>query len=106
MQQQTPKKSIGAILAFIVTALIASILLISAFVYLVGDLIGSHLLAMVIVGGVCAIASWMIYTLSLRPTLRRWEEQLTTIFEVAQAARRAYDLAMEHIISRIFKMWE
>ncbi|MFI3291993.1 MAG: hypothetical protein SNG27_02330 [Rikenellaceae bacterium] len=103
MQHQTPLKSLGATVAFVVTALIASILLISSFVFFLGEIIGSHLLSMVIVGGVCAIVSWAIYSISLKPIIREWEEQLTTIYEVANAARKAYEWCVEYLITKLFK---
>ncbi len=93
----------GAAVTFLVTALIASILLISAFVLFLGEIIGSHLLAMVIVGAGCAIASWAIYSISLRPTIREWQEQLSTIYEVAHAARKAYDWSVEYLIEKLLK---
>ncbi len=103
MQHQSPQKSIWASVAFILTALIASILLISAFVLFLGEVIGSHLLAMVIVGGVCAIASWVIYSSSIRPIIREWEERVSTIYEVARSIRKAYEWMVEYIIARLLK---
>ncbi len=98
------RSTLGATVAFVVTALVAAILLISAFVFWVGELIGSHLLAMVLVGGVCGVVSWIIYSSSLHPLIKRAEEQLTTIYEVASAARRAYTWSVEYVISRVFKV--
>lgn len=98
------KNSITATIAFIVTALIAAILIVSAFVLFLGEIIGSHLLAMVIVGGGCAIAAWVIYTSSLRPIIQKLEEQITTIYEVAHAARQTYEWALKYIISYIMRI--
>ncbi len=103
MQHQSPQKSIGAGVAFIVTALIASILLISAFVLFLGEVIGSHLLAMVIVGGVCGVISWVIYSSSLKPIIREWQERLSTIYEVAQSLRKAYEWGVEYLMAKLLK---
>ncbi len=103
MERKNHTSTISATVAFIVTALISSILIVSALVFFIGELIGSHLLAMVIVAGVCGIISWIIYRSSLKPVIKEIEDQLTTIYEVANAAHRAYTWAVEYLISRIFK---
>ncbi len=94
---------LGATVAFVVTSLIASILLISAFVLFLGELVGSHLLAMVIVGGSCALAAWVIYTKSLKPVICKLQEQIDTIYMVADSIRKAYDWVVEYVISRVVK---
>ncbi len=103
MDKRSPISSLNAAIAFIVTALIASILLISALVLFLGEVIGSHLLSMVLVGGICGVASWVIYSNSLKPVIRELENQITTIYEVAHAARRAYEWTVEYVVAHIFK---
>ncbi len=103
MDNRTPLSSLNATIAFVVTALIAAILLFSAFVLFLGELLGSHLLAMLIVGCGCAIAAWIIYAHSLRPLIKALEEQINTIYEVATITRKAINWMVDNLLSTIIK---
>ncbi|MFI3319499.1 MAG: hypothetical protein SNH01_08235 [Rikenellaceae bacterium] len=101
---QNSQPTLGSAVAFIVTALIASILLISAFIFWLGEVIGSHLLAMVLVGGVCAVVSILIYRISLRPMIQEISHQISTIYEVSASAKRLLDWILNSAISWIDKI--
>ncbi len=103
MESHDTHSSLSAVVLFVATALISSVLLIAALVLFLGEVIGSHLLAMVLVGGVCGVVSWLIYNSSLKPLVRGVEEQITTIYEVAYGARRAYEWTVEYIMTRVLK---
>lgn len=76
---------------FVAAALISTSLLLIAVVLYIGDLIGSILLSLLIVGVTMALLAWLIYRGVLRPTFRAIGDQLKTIYDVASVAQVGYN---------------
>ena len=70
-------------IAFIVASLLGLALLSGALVVALGTLMNSILAALAIVGGVYIALALVIYFVSLRGTLQRWQQRLGTIYDVS-----------------------
>ncbi|MFI3269614.1 MAG: hypothetical protein SNG14_03530 [Rikenellaceae bacterium] len=89
---------------FVAAAVISTSLLLFAAVIYLGDLLGSLVLSLVIVGAVMALVAWSIYRGALRPLFRSIGEQLQTIYAVASAAEVGYNWILGKVESLIRRL--
>ncbi len=83
-----------ALAGFVLTAATAVVLLISTAVVWLAEAIRSLPAAMLILGTLCLVAAAVIYLVGLRDPLRRMQEQLETVYDVARSAREGYQWIM------------
>lgn len=89
---QTPAGNIvSSVLFFGVTAAIAIILFIDAFVMWLASLTGSVAIAALITGGFFAVLAAVIYLLAVRTAMRHIHERVETVYEVASRVKEGYD---------------
>lgn len=81
---------IASLVFFGLTALIAIYLLLTALVVWLADVTGSLIASTLIVGGFFAVIAAVIYLLSIREAVKHIREQIETVYEVAHAAKEAY----------------
>ena len=86
-----------ALIFFVLIAATGFVLLITTLVAWLAELMGSVVLATLIVCGACIIAALLIYLLALRRPLARMQDQLETVYEVARLARSGYDWVQERL---------
>ncbi|MFI3277674.1 MAG: hypothetical protein SNH28_02640 [Rikenellaceae bacterium] len=96
--------TLSCVVIFVITALISSTLLISSFILWLGDIIGSHLLAMVLVGVVCGVTAFTIYRISLHAMVSRLKEQIDTIYDVASTAQLLFRSGIKSILGWLSKL--
>lgn len=84
---------VGLIL-FSLSALMSILLLVSAFTVWLSELTGSLFVAMLLVGGFFLAVALLVYLLSLRYAIRRINDRLETIYDVAESAKRGYEWVM------------
>lgn len=75
----------------VVTAILSAILLVSAFVAWLAELIGSVKIPCLIVGSFMAIIAAIVYFVSLRSSFRQFGEELSVIYSVSRAVRSWID---------------
>lgn len=76
---------------FILSALIAIYLLLSAAVVGLAEALDSFIFSALIIGGFFAIAAVVIYLVSIREAINRMRERIETVYEVARIAKEGYD---------------
>lgn len=86
------KQLLLPLLSFAAAIIVATILLMTALVIWLTELIGSAPLAALIVAGVFLAASWLIYAVWTRPVIEYINQKLDTIYDVAFAARNGYEV--------------
>lgn len=91
-------------LMFVVMLSVALLLLSLALVLLLTELLGSILVALIIVGMTMLLISGIIYVTSLRGTIRRLQQRLNTIYDVSTIIVLAYQRATS-LIATISKLW-
>ncbi len=79
-----------ALVAFLMMVTTGAVLLLVALVIWVAELLGSLMLATLVVGGVSMLAAALIYVAALRRGLRTLRERVETVYDVAQSLREAY----------------
>lgn len=92
----------GPLVFFALTAVIAAGMLLTALLLWLAEIVGSTVLACIIVGGVFAIVAIIIYFASVRATIERFRENLDTVYEVSHLAKSGY----EWIIARIHALFD
>ncbi len=92
----------GPLALFTITAAIAAAMFLTAVVLWLSEILGSTVLACIIVGGVFAIVAIIIYFASVRTTIERFRENLDTVYEVSRLAKSGY----EWIIARIHALFD
>ncbi len=92
----------GPLALFAITAAIAAAMFLTAVVLWLSEILGSTVLACIIVGGVFAIVAIIIYFASVRATIERFRESLDTVYEVSHLAKSGY----EWIIARIHALFD
>ena len=88
----------GLLLALVGFALMAAmgvVLLVATLVVWLSALLGSMVWATLAGSLLCFVVAALIYFLSLRTTLQRLQEQMQTVYQVAEAAKEAYAWVME-----------
>lgn len=89
---QAPTGNIVASLVFFgVTAAIAIILFIDAFVMWLASLTGSVAVAALITGGFFAVLAAVVYLLSVRSAMKYVRDRIDTVYEVASRVKEGYD---------------
>lgn len=88
---QKPANIVESMLFFGVTAAIAIILFIEAFVMWLASLTGSVAVAALITGGFFAIIAAVIYLFAVRTALEHIRDRVETIYEVASKVKEGYD---------------
>ena len=89
---QAPTGNIVASLVFFgVTAAIAIILFIDAFVMWLASLTGSVAVAALITGGFFAVRAAVVYLLSVRSAVKYVRDRIDTVYEVASRVKEGYD---------------
>lgn len=82
---------IGVITLFVIASFLSSVLLLSALLLFLSELLGSMLFSLLVAGGASMLIALLIYFCSLRPLVNEIREQLHTIYEVATLLRVAVD---------------
>lgn len=80
----------GALVFFLVMALSAYVLLMTAFVRWLADLLGSLPQAAAIVGGFTLLIALLTYLLSVRDAIARLHERWTVVYEVLRSFHNGY----------------
>ena len=89
---QAPTGNIVASLVFFgVTAAIAIILFIDAFVMWLASLTGSVAVTALITGGFFAVLAAVVYLLSVRSAVKYVRDRIDTVYEVASRVKEGYD---------------
>ena len=78
------------LLLFIISAIMALLLLSSALVIWLGELIGSLSLSLIIVGVIYAIIATTLYFVAIHTTLRQWQRRMDTIYDVSLTVELIY----------------
>ncbi|WP_418992323.1 hypothetical protein [Alistipes sp.] len=91
------------LLLFIFSAIIATLLIIYAFVMWLAELTGSVAVAGLITGGFFIVLSALIYFLSVRRELEEILDRLDTVYEVASRIKEAYAWLSEFSFFSLFR---
>ncbi|MBO7285169.1 MAG: hypothetical protein UHS52_03555 [Alistipes sp.] len=78
------------LLIFIISAIMALLLLSSALVIWLGEVIGSLSLSLIIVGATYAIIATTLYFVAIHTTLRQWQRRMDTIYDVSLTVELIY----------------
>ena len=78
------------LLLFIISAIMALLLLSSALVIWLGEVIGSLSLSLIIVGVIYAIIATTLYFVAIHTTLRQWQRRMDTIYDVSLTVELIY----------------
>ncbi|MFI3318880.1 MAG: hypothetical protein SNH88_06800 [Rikenellaceae bacterium] len=87
-----------AVLGFLLSSLLASLILLIALVLWLGVVLNSTPLAMLIVGAGFSVIAIIIYLAHVRPLVREIKLQIKTIYEVAALAQQGYALARDWVV--------
>ena len=82
---------VTSLIFFGVTAAIAIILFIDAFVMWLASLTGSVAVAALITGGFFAVIAAVVYLLAVRSALNYVRDRIETVYEVASRIKEGYD---------------
>ncbi|WP_419522311.1 hypothetical protein [Alistipes finegoldii] len=82
---------VTSLIFFGVTAAIAIILFIDAFVMWLASLTGSVAVAALITGGFFAVIAAVVYLLAVRSALNYVRDRIETVYEVASRIQEGYD---------------
>jgi hypothetical protein len=90
----TPGPVLTPLLCFVLTSIMAIILLVAALIMWLSELIGSATFSTLIVGGLFTFVAWLIYVLSIKRCIEYVRDRLDTIYDVAFAVRNGYNVAL------------
>ena len=90
-------RSVIAFLLFGTTVAIALLLLLTALVVWLSELVGSFIASALILGGFFAVVAALIYLVSIREAVERIRARAETVYEVARIARSGYEWVTEKI---------
>lgn len=79
------------LLLFCMAAMIALLLLITALVVWLSELLGSPIWSVLAVGGVFLIAAAGIYFLTLKGPIVQFRDQMETVYDAARLLKQGYD---------------
>lgn len=79
-----------SLLIFIIALFLGLMLLSGALVVALGTFLNSWTMALVVVGCVYIVVAMAIYLLSVRVTLRSWQQRTSTIYEVSATIETIY----------------
>lgn len=89
------------LVAMAATAMIATILIVTAFVVWLSGILGSMIYTCLIVGVVLALLSTLIYFVWIREPLRRFQDKISVIYEMSQYAKLGYEWAVKWLCDLI-----
>lgn len=92
---------LASIILYIATIITAIVLFVAAVVAWLSEYVESRALAALIVGLLFLLLSRLIYFLSARKAIEDINERLTTISDVAYAARKGYGIVVRFIESAL-----
>ncbi|MBR5493656.1 MAG: hypothetical protein IKV77_11130 [Alistipes sp.] len=95
----TPGPVLTPLLCFVLTSIMAIILLVAALIMWLSELIGSATFSTLIVGGLFTFVAWLIYVLSIKRCIDYIRDRLDTIYDVAFAVRNGYNVALRFFSS-------
>ena len=95
----TPGPVLTPLLCFVLTSIMAIILLVAALIMWLSELIGSATFSTLIVGGLFTFVAWLIYVLSIKRCIDYIRDRLDTIYDVAFAVRNGYSVALRFFSS-------
>jgi hypothetical protein len=78
------------LLLFLISAIMALLLLSSALVIVLGEVIGSLSLSLVIVGAIYVIIATTLYFTAIHSTLRQWQRRMDTVYDVSLTVELIY----------------
>lgn len=78
------------LLLFIISAIMALLLLSSALVIWLGELIESLSLSLIIIGVTYAILATTLYFTAIHSTLRQWQRRMDTVYDVSLTVELIY----------------
>ena len=80
----------ASLVIFIITATAAIVLLISAAVSWIADMIGSMAAAAAVTGGFFALLALIVYAVGVRQSIEYLHRRAETVYEVAETVRKGY----------------
>lgn len=89
------------LVAMAATAMIATILIVTAFVVWLSGILGSMIYTCLIVGVVLALLSTLIYFVWIREPLRRFQDKISAIYEMSQYVKLGYEWAVKWLCDLI-----
>ncbi|MBR4994611.1 MAG: hypothetical protein IKY82_00970 [Alistipes sp.] len=95
---------LASIILYIATIIASIVLFVAATVAWLAEFVESRAMAALIVGVLFLLLSRLIYYLSARRAMEEINEKLTTISEVAYAARKGYGVVVRFVES-LFDQW-
>ena len=98
------KQMLLPMLCFAAAIMVATILLMTALVIWLTELIGSAALAALILSGVFLLVAWIIYMVWTRSVIDYLNEKLDTIYDVAFAARNGYEVLHKFALKLILHL--
>ena len=78
------------LLLFLISAIMALLLLSSAIVIVLGEVVGSLSLSLVIVGAIYVIIATTLYFTAIHSTLRQWQRRMDTVYDVSLTVELIY----------------
>jgi hypothetical protein len=78
------------LLLFLISAIMALLLLSSALVIVLGEVVGSLSLSLVIVGAIYVIIATTLYFTAIHSTLRQWQRRMDTVYDVSLTVELIY----------------
>ena len=93
-----------SIVFFIIAAVAAVVLFVAALVIWLAELLDSGALAAVIVGAAFALTAWIIYSVSVRQSIRSINDRMETVYEEAYAVRNWYKLVIRFLRSLLLAL--
>ncbi len=94
-----PRSVLAPLVYFAVTAAMAMILMVTALIVWLTEVIGSATIATLIVGGFFTFVAWLIYVLSVKRSIEYVKDRLDTVYDVAFAVRNGYKVAIRYASS-------
>ena len=95
----TPGPVLAPIIFFVLTSIMAIILLVAALIMWFSELIGSVTYSTLIIGGLFTFVAWLIYVLSIKRCIDYIRDRLDTIYDVALSIRNGYNVALRFFSS-------
>lgn len=86
-----------SMLMFIVVLLLGLMFLSGALVVVLTELLGSLILALLIVGVIYALIAIILYYSSIRRTLNLWHRRLDTVYDVSAIVEEVYRKAVAYL---------
>lgn len=95
----TPGPVLTPLLCFVLTSIMAIILLVAALIMWFSELIGSATYSTLIIGGLFTFVAWLIYVLSIKRCIEYVRDRLDTVYDVAYSIRNGYNVALRFFSS-------